>query len=349
MTKIAAGKVDAFVSNPDRTCLAALIYGPDTGLVSERADRLTKAIVSDPKDPFLVTDISSAKIKEDPALVSDELHAISFAPGRKLVRVRDAIAGISKPIESTLTSSAPTLAEDAFLLVTGGDMPPSSALRKLFEISKNAVALPCYQDDERSLHAILNQSMREYKLQCDPAVLHYLSDFCRGDRLVARSEMEKLSLYMGNERRVSLEDVEVAIRETTESTLDDVAHAIADGNQKELEHHLQKAFQQGVVPIALLRSVQRYFSRIQQVAGDIAEGIPQDKALQSLRPPVFFKYAAVFKRHLSRWTGGNQQKLWQVLQILYDAELACKTTGSNDILMCNRSLMKITSLVPRRR
>ena len=48
--KVTAAKVAQFISSPPDTVRAVLLYGPDAGLVRERAELLTKLIVEDPKD-----------------------------------------------------------------------------------------------------------------------------------------------------------------------------------------------------------------------------------------------------------------------------------------------------------
>ncbi len=50
--KIAAGRADGFVRNPDAQARAVLLYGADDGLIRERADIVARSVVEDPSDPF---------------------------------------------------------------------------------------------------------------------------------------------------------------------------------------------------------------------------------------------------------------------------------------------------------
>ena len=43
--KIPAARVSAFVAKPDPAALVLLVYGPDGGLVHERADTLARMVV----------------------------------------------------------------------------------------------------------------------------------------------------------------------------------------------------------------------------------------------------------------------------------------------------------------
>ncbi|MEQ8696768.1 MAG: DNA polymerase III subunit delta, partial [Bauldia litoralis] len=81
--KIPAARVADFVAKPDPAALIVLVYGPDGGLVHERADALARAVVEDPKDPFRIVHIGDKELTDDPAKLSDEAAAIAFGGGRR--------------------------------------------------------------------------------------------------------------------------------------------------------------------------------------------------------------------------------------------------------------------------
>ena len=75
---------------PPKKLTAALVFGPDQGLVRERADALAKTVVPDLNDPFRVAEIEKRRAGTDPARLFDEAAAISMIGGRRVVRVRGA-------------------------------------------------------------------------------------------------------------------------------------------------------------------------------------------------------------------------------------------------------------------
>jgi len=338
--KIAAARVDAFIKAPSPGLIGVLIYGPDIGLVSEHASKLAGAIVS---DPFSIVEISSDKLQEDPAILADEISAISFFGGRKLIKIRDPGSGVSQIFRDAFSCVSQAAAENSFVLVTAGELTPASALRRLFENEKTLAALPCYHDDERSLRPAVATIFRERNLLPANGVVDYISSHCLGDRLIAQREIEKLILYIGEKEEISLEDAEICIGDTTESSFDDINFSVAEGNYSGLEKHLHKALKQGISAVAILRLVQRYFMRIHCVIGAIQEGKGQELAIKNLRPPVFFKQLPFFKRHIERWNK-KPDLLWRVMKTLYDAELECKKTGVDPDLICSRFLMRVTAL-----
>ena len=73
--KLSAANVEGFIRAPDPAVRAMLLYGPDGGLVRERADALARQVVDDLGDPFRVAELGPAQLKADPARLADEAAA----------------------------------------------------------------------------------------------------------------------------------------------------------------------------------------------------------------------------------------------------------------------------------
>src|SRR5580700_3543555 len=76
--KVEARDADRFSASPPKALRAALVFGPDAGLVQERAERLMKSVVPDLSDPFNISDLSEAVLDADPARLRDEAAALSM-------------------------------------------------------------------------------------------------------------------------------------------------------------------------------------------------------------------------------------------------------------------------------
>ena len=88
--KLAAARVAAFLRRPDPEIRAVLFYGPDAGLVRERADAVARTVCPDLRDPFRVAELTAAALAADPARLADEAAQISLMGGSRVVRVREA-------------------------------------------------------------------------------------------------------------------------------------------------------------------------------------------------------------------------------------------------------------------
>jgi len=345
--KIAAAKADNFIKSPDKNLVAALIYGPDTGLVSQRAELVAKNIVEDISNPFNVVDLDSDSLKDEPTIINDEMSAISFMGGKRLIRLRNVGNEVLPYIKDCLSDADISQSEHCFLLITAGNLK-AGGLRKFFEDGKNIAAIPCYVDDNRSLYGYASELLRSKNVTFSNDVITYIAEHCRGDRMIVVSEIEKLLIYIGDKKRIELEDVELCIGKTTEATIDDICQAVASGNQRKLSSNIQKAFNQGIMPIVIIRSLYKYLTRIHITVANMEKGDSVDSAIKKLYPPVFFKQMPIMKQEVHRWSKKDSSSLWSVIENLYQAEIDCKNTSQNQELFCNRCLMKIAFIASAR-
>src|SRR5436189_3692017 len=82
--------VDTFLARPDPGRPIILLYGPDAGLVRERADALMASAVDDPNDPFSLVRIDGDDLSAEPSRLVDEAMTVPLFGGRRAIRVRAA-------------------------------------------------------------------------------------------------------------------------------------------------------------------------------------------------------------------------------------------------------------------
>jgi DNA polymerase-3 subunit delta len=82
--KLQGARVERFLCAPDPEVGAVLIYGPDEGLVRERAERLLRTMLDGPDDPFRLSDFMADQLRGDPARLADEARSLSLLGGRRV-------------------------------------------------------------------------------------------------------------------------------------------------------------------------------------------------------------------------------------------------------------------------
>jgi len=333
--KITGAKVESFLRAPDPDARAILVFGPDEGLVRERAARLAKLVVDDLNDPFRVVEFTGQQLKEDPARLADEAAAISFGGGRRVVRVRQAADACEPACKSFLDLDTPA---DALVVLDAGDLPPRSKLRRLFETARNAACIPCYADDARTLPDVIRQTLNGFGLSADRDAMALLTQSLGADRSVTRGELEKLALYMGDDKQVTEAHVRAVVGDSGAAGLDDVIYAAAGGDAARLEMALGRVLADGTNPVQLVRAAQRHFQRLHVARGAMAGGANADQAVKALRPPLIFKLADAFKRQLMLWP---EDKLARAFDVLTQAETDCKTTGLPADAVAGRALLTL--------
>ncbi len=335
--KIAAAAADRTVANPDAKLRALLVYGPDEGLVAERGRKAAQSVCADLADAFRVVDIPGSALKDDGARLADEIAAISLMGGRRVIRVRPA----GEESVEALANALEAAAGDGLIVLEAGDLKKTSKLRKLAEEHKLAAAVPCYADEGRTLDALVEEVLGQAGLRTAPEALSFLIDNLGGDRGVSRKELEKLALYKGKDGgEVSLEDAMACVGDSAALSLDDVALAAAEGDQKGLDRALDRAFAEGTAAISLLRALSRHFLRLHGARAAMQAGADARAAIERLRPPPLFSIRPKLTRQLSLW---NAPALGEALSLLTEAELQCKTTGMPDQVIVRRAAMRLAN------
>src|ERR671929_1227716 len=104
MTALKSSEIDSFVARPDPARAVVLVFGPDAGLVSERADAIVRASVDDTNDPFALVRLDGDAVASDPARLLDEATTIPLFGGPRAIRVRAGSRNIVSAVEAVLAA-----------------------------------------------------------------------------------------------------------------------------------------------------------------------------------------------------------------------------------------------------
>lgn len=342
--KIPAAKNESFIQSKEFLPYAGmLIYGQDAGAVSASFKKVESLILPNPDDPFLSAKLDPAKISEEPTIILDELSAISFGGGRRLVTIKniDGKEG-SEAVISALENISSEISQNAFLLISAGELPATSALRKFFETQKNLVTIAYYLDDERSLSKKALSLLRAKGINPDSEVCDMLANLCQGDSMILINEVEKLSLYLGENKNLALDDIIKTTGNSSETDLQDICNEVFFGNKAGAVKSYLKGAETGVVPIAIIRVLQKYLERLEYASTQVKQGKSEEQVISGLRPPIFFRQVPIFKTHLRRVLNKNNY-IENSYHLLYEAESKLKETGAEPEIITERLLYKLAA------
>ena len=334
--KLTWKQIDGFVKSPDKKARAILVYGPDDGLMRERAKTMALTVVPDLNDPFNVTVLTEQILLDDPARLSDEACAMSMMGGARLVKIESASDKISPLLREYLENPSP----DNLVIVEAGELGPRSPLRALFEKSNSAAAIPCYVEDERGVAQVIRDMLKSAGYTAQADAVSWLAVNIAGDRARARSEIEKLIIYMGDAGgTIRLEDAQAACGEAGAQSFDDLIYAVAGGKPDVALTTYKKLLDETVPVVAVLRALQNHFRRLHYVHALTNSGMDTDTAMKNLQPNIFFKYEQPFRAQLSRW---QPEKLNDVLKKLSDLEAQTKRTGTPSETLTAQAILSLS-------
>jgi DNA polymerase-3 subunit delta len=343
VTALKGAALTQFVKAPAPDVVCALVYGPEHGLVAERARMITLAVAEDLDDPWRSVTLSDQEAG-DAARLTDEAAAISFTGGRRAVRVRSAVPALAAAVTSLLAAAeAGTLRGAGLVVIEAGDLKKTSALRKICEKSPAAAAIPCYPEAGRDTMAVIRRQLADEDLMIGDEALMLLTSSLGEERGILRREVEKLILYKGTRAQrqkaeeASADDVRACLAEVAS---DDAGTAMLafSGRVGPLSAALFDAEELGTSPVSLLRQAQGRALRLLPAAKAMAGGERAEAAMKRMRPAPFWKEEGETKRQLERWPNAA---LESALESLYDAEAGTKVTGAPARLVAERVLLRI--------
>jgi DNA polymerase-3 subunit delta len=341
MVALRGKEIDAFLSRPDPGRPIILLYGPDAGLVRERAETLLASAVDDPNDPFSLVRLDGDELSAEPSRLVDEALTIPLFGGRRAIRVR---AG-SRSFAGGIDALAETTLKDCRIVIEAGELRPESPLRKACERAKTAVAIACYPDTERDLAKLIDDELRLSNLRIAPDARAVLMTLLGGDRQASRNELRKLTLYAHGKGQVTLDDVMSVVADASELKIDPIVDGAFAGNPSAVETEFAKAMVAGTYPGVIISAAQRQAAWLHKSAIAIAEGTPSSVVLDGGFPRLHFSRKASVEAALRNF---DAARLMRIIDQLATAALEMRKQATLAAVIAQRVLLSIAVNAKRR-
>jgi len=334
MTAVKSSDVERFIAKPDPRTPIILLYGPDAGLVRERADALVKASVDDVNDPFAFVRIDGDELGANPARLVEEAHTVPLFGGRRAVLVKAGSRNIASSVEMVVNQPS----NECRVIIEAGDLRKSSPLRALCEKAKTAAALPCYLDTAAAIGGLIDEEMRAVNLTLAADARAELAALLGGDRMASRNELRKLALYAAGKERVELADVRAVVSDASEQALDGVLDAAFAGRTADVETEFGKARGGGSAASAIVSAAIRQVANLHKMKLAVDGGDSVEWAMKRGAPPVHFSRERIVGDALRAWTA---PRLLRAMEQLAGASLEARRQPSLADAIAQRTLLSI--------
>ena len=313
MGEVKSHEFDGFVRGAARSDRVFVIYGPDRGLVSERATQIAAMTGIALDDPFAVIKLDAADVARDAGRLMDEVNALGLFGGDRLVWIKG--AANEKPLADAIAILATTPPEGSTVIVEAGDLKKGAALRKAAEGGRGAVAIPCYADDGRALNALIDQELAAEGLRISTAARQRLVEAIGGDRLASRNEVRKLALYARGQTTVEEEDVAAIIGDASAISVDDAVDAVLKGDKDGFVHAMHKIVTSKTAVFLVLQACLRQFQLLDLMRSEMDEKRSQaGQVVATLGRHLHFRRKPVIEKALKSWDGPSIRREMQKLQ-----------------------------------
>jgi len=302
MVALKASEVASFLARPNRPIV--LIFGPDAGLVRERAEALVRKSVDDPKDPFQLARMDGDELSSEPARLLEEANTVPLFGGRRAVWIKAGARNFAPALEALVAAPPP----NCRIVIEAGDLKRNAPLRAVCERAKNAAVLPCYPDAAKDLTRLIDEEMGEAGLAISGEARAALIPLLGGDRLASRHEIRKVALFARGKQRVGLEDVAAVVADASTLALDDLIDAAFAGRTGDVDVQFDKARTSGTTPGAILSAALRHVAQLHKARLSVDQGDSISQAVEGIQPFVRFNRKSVVETALRAWTSVRLQR-----------------------------------------
>lgn len=337
MVALASRNIEPFLANPKFEHLVYLFYGPDPGLVNERASGLAEKSGVDLSDPFCLLKMTADDATAEPGRIVDEANTISMFGGKRLIRISGQTRrDLMKALKPVLDNPP----QDAMIIVEAGDLKKSVALRRNLEAHPKSLCIPCYQDTVAALEMLIDQEIVANGLNIDRDTRAELRSMLGDNRQLSRNELKKLALYCHGKDTVSVENVRAVVGDGASLVLNDVIDAASCGNTQKLQSILPKAIETGTAPDMVLSAALRHFQMLQQMRSQMENGRQQaGSVIGSARPPIHFSRKDAVTNALTTWT---MPRIIKAMARLDTTMLECRRNSSAAASIAGTALLAIS-------
>lgn len=268
---------------------AMLLYGQEQGVAASHALLARRAVLSAEDEEMDFETHHGADL--DVGRFLSGCNAFPFFAKRRCVLLKDADQ-LTAPGRESLLRYLKSPASGAVLVVLAGALDARSPLRKAFEAHKSAWCIPYYPLEGRELIGWIHVALRERGHAADDEAIRLLAERLEGDARNAASEIEKLTLYVGTGRRITVEDVLESVGGSGSQNAFALTSALFSGRAGQALTILDGLLEAGEEPLALLAILLQRLRRLIQGVALLEKGETPEAVIASLQ--VFWKEKGEF-------------------------------------------------------
>ncbi|WP_349436480.1 DNA polymerase III subunit delta [Pararhizobium sp. A13] len=301
MTEIKSHEFDGFLQRPLKDNRLYLVYGPDRGLVSERAGQIAAKSGVALDDPFSLIKLDGSDLQQSPGRLLDEVNTIGLFGGEKLVWIR--AAGTEKTLVDSFSALSQQPPDGSYVIIEAGDLKKGTGVRKIGETARSVISVACYSDDARALNSLIDQELGQEGLRITPAARERLNEALGGDRIASRNEIRKLALYCRGLGMIEEGHVSEIVGDASGVSVDDAIDAVLKGDVDGLQHAIRKITASKTAIFLVLQACLRQFQLLDLMRAEMDDKRQQPaQIVATMGRHIHFRRKPLVEAALKTWT-----------------------------------------------
>ncbi len=319
--KISPSRVEGFIKNIPNNVAIILLYGKDEGLIQERCAQIKASYLNNQFNDDNVINIYHNQFKENLDIISNNAFSDSlFGSVRKIIVLKQAKDSYTK----FLQAYAKTHAKDTLIIAISDDLTPSSSLRKFAEKSDISYAIPSYIDTLETLRKFIYSRLYLNNYKITPDAITYLTVNLGLDRAITNNELNKLLLYKGDDKQITIADVQKVIADNSSIFIDKIHFSLFNLKIEEAYINLIRILEEET-PVFVVRALANHSYRLSYALAYKNTFTNIDELIKKISPPILFLYIPKFKEQMNIW---NINKIQKFANYLIKKEIEVKLNSN---------------------
>jgi DNA polymerase-3 subunit delta len=172
----------------------------------------------------------------------------------------------------------------------------------------------------------------------DPEVLDTIIDFLGSDLSAASAVVEKLLVFLGDDQRLTFEDVENMIPDLKVHSVFEMSDALSLGDAGGAIKMIEKMLLGGAKPVELLGIIRWHFVRLWSLKAAVDGGKSPQSAAGSLKIPSF-----ALGKYVNQINRISHESFREILKKLFETDRLLKSGSLKDRMVIDKMVLDITA------
>jgi len=304
-----------------------LLYGENLGLKKDIKNFITNEVKQKNKDTEILS-LYESEIINDEDIFFNLIYSGSLFSQKKIITIYETTDKLIDIIKDTHSKYS----KDIYLIFFSNILDKKSKLRNFFEKEKQLICIPSYLDNEKDLATIAQLELKKNNIILSRESINLLIEKSNADRNNLRNEIEKISAYSLNKKKIEIDEIKLLINFSGDYKSDIFVNECLCGNIAQYKKIISELYVNTINQILLLRILSNKIHRLLKIKEQNNDQENLENLLNSCKPPIFWKEKPIIKKQLSLWKLNDLKK---IIQDINNTEILCKKNPniSNSIFL----------------
>ena len=296
-----------------------LFYGENEGLKNETIDKNFKNNFSDN-----IYRYEEKEILDNAENFYNTISNKSFFETEKLIIISRATDKIVMIIDEIIEKKL----DGITLILNSSLLEKKSKLRTFFEKNKNAICVPFYADENKTLATIANSFFIDKKIPISQQTINILVNRSRGDRKNLINEFDKIESFINGKKNISIDQILKLTNLAENYNVSELVDNCLAKNFKKTIFILSENNFSSEDCVLITRTLLAKSKRLHSLLLKVNEAKNIEVVISGHKPPIFWKDKEIIKQQIENWT---IKKAEDLIYKTNEIELLVKKNSSNSL------------------